>query len=125
MQAAGAREILAPSQQVDYNASALGKPTVVDPVLTTSWRQGWLVFRDAPFETIVAEVNRYRSGRIMIIRPELAQRRYNAMFKLDEINGIVGHLQRLSHASATTLGNLTLLSWVVAVITWRPASVPV
>ncbi len=110
VQAAGQQQSLAPRQQLVYTSAMLGKPSLADPVLTTSWREGRLVFRDAPFRAIVAEVNRYRSGRIMLISSELAERRYNAVFEIAKIGGIVNDLRHLSHASATTLGNVTILS---------------
>lgn len=110
VRAAGGRQTLAPRQQLLYTASSLGQPVEVDPILSTAWREGRLVFRDAPFQAIVGEVNRYRSGRILVANSELAQRRFNAVFEIQNLAGIVNDLQRLSHSSATTVGNLTVIS---------------
>lgn len=89
----------------------IGSPAIVDPVLVTAWRQGRLVFHDTPFGDIVSEVNRYRSGRIIIANAELDRRRFNAVFEIAAVSKIVGDLQKFSNASATYLpGGIVVLA---------------
>lgn len=107
----GSRRNLATSQQVTVNASEIGKTVTVDPVVVTAWRQGQLIFYDASLETVVDEINRYRPGKIMVARHELANRRFNATFRIDRIENVVADLERLANVSATQLpGGLVVLS---------------
>ena len=43
------------------------------------WREGVLVFRDMPLSEAVAEINRYRPGRIMVLDDALAARRVSGV----------------------------------------------
>jgi transmembrane sensor len=107
----GWRRTLAPGQQVTVSASEIGKTTTVDPIVVTAWRQGQLVFYDARLETVVDEVNRYRPGKILVARRELAKRRFNATFRIDRIENVVADLERLANVSATQLpGGVVVLS---------------
>jgi transmembrane sensor len=107
----GWRRTLVPGQQVTVNASEIGNTITVDPVVVTAWRQGQLVFYDASLETVVDEINRYRPGKILIARRELAMRRFNSTFRIDDIENVVADLERLANVSATQLpGGVVVLS---------------
>jgi len=46
-----------------------------------AWRQGQMVFLDAPLGDVVTELNRYRSGKIWILSASLRQRNVSGLFK--------------------------------------------
>ena len=62
-------------QQARYGAVAVTAPARADMEQAMGWREGVLVFRDMPLSEAVAEINRYRPGRIMVLDDALAARR--------------------------------------------------
>lgn len=96
--------------QVAYSGSGLGKVTMVDVGLVTAWKTGVLVFRSTPLADAVAEINRYRSGRIFVTNAALGRRLFNARFPIANVDGVVAQIQQVFGASVTTLpGGIVLL----------------
>jgi len=87
------RTVLSPGQRVQYNADGgLDGMMPANPELALAWRQGRLVFDRAPLEQIVAELNRYRAGRIMVIGDELAAQKVSGVFDANDIDGAIAAL---------------------------------
>lgn len=63
--------------------------------LIATWRQGMLIFNDTPLKDVVAQLNRYRSGAIVLTDKAKQDRLVNAVFFTDQIDGAVGQLQQL------------------------------
>ena len=63
-----------------YGAVAVTVPARADMEQAMGWREGVLVFRDMPLSEAVAEINRYRPGRIMVLDDALAARRVSGAF---------------------------------------------
>jgi transmembrane sensor len=103
------------NQQLTYayretDSQGLGQATTVDPDVVTGWRQGYLYFQNEPLAHVIAEINRYRPGRIVLMNEELGRRRYTASFKLDRLNVVVAQLQASFGASVRSLpGGIVLL----------------
>jgi transmembrane sensor len=57
---------LSPGEAVRYSTAGLGRVRAVDADTETAWRRGKLIFVDRPLGSVVAELNRYHSGRIQI-----------------------------------------------------------
>ena len=58
----------------------------------------------------IAEINRYRPGRIILTNAALGARIFNARFRIENIDGVVGQIQQVFGASATSLpGGIVLL----------------
>jgi transmembrane sensor len=111
IQHAGQSSRVGKGQQVSYSRAGLRPSISVDPAQVTSWQSGLLIFRDRPLESVVDEVNRYRSGKIVIVSPELRQRTVNGDFEIAKLDSFVTQVQLLSGAHATILpGGLVLLS---------------
>lgn len=67
--------VLSPGQTMRYRqGAALGVVGSIDPREIAAWRSGNLVFHQAPLGEVVAELNRYRRSRIVILEDELAAR---------------------------------------------------
>lgn len=109
--AVGNRSVnLRPGAQVVYSGSGLGAVTTVDVGLVTAWKYGILVFRSTPLADAVAEINRYRSGRIFVTNAALGRRLFNARFPIANVDGVVAQIQQVFGASVTTLpGGIVLL----------------
>jgi transmembrane sensor len=99
-------------EQLDcVSGGSPGRPRSIDVGAATAWRHGVLVFYNAPLHEVVAEINRYRRGNILIMSSQLAGRRLNGNFLIDRLDDMAPHLAAFAHANATTLpGGIVLLS---------------
>ncbi len=86
--ASGAKQVvLSPGQSVRYSpAVGLGKVGVRDVEQATAWRRGRLIFDQVPLADVVAELNRYRRGRIVITGSALANRKVSGVFRIDDLD---------------------------------------
>jgi transmembrane sensor len=92
-------------------ASRPGAPGAVDVALATAWRSGQLFFSNAPLRAVVAEINRYRRGRIIIVRNTLGDQRISANFSISHLDEAVSYLASYTRASTANLpGGLTILA---------------
>ncbi|MCC0808530.1 DUF4880 domain-containing protein [Methylobacterium sp. W2] len=73
--------VLAAGQGVDTKRGA-GDVHSIDPATTAAWRRGLLVFRDTPLSQVVADLNRYRPGRIVLGSSAASVRRVTGIFHL-------------------------------------------
>jgi transmembrane sensor len=102
---------LGPGQQVSYGDRGLGAVSMTDPAVVTAWQRGVLIFRDVPLAQVIAEVNRYRPGRIILANRALAERKVVAGFRLDRIDDAVKDLTRSLGVQTRSLpGGIVLLS---------------
>ncbi|BCA57173.1 putative FecR, ferric citrate sensor [Nitrospira sp. KM1] len=59
---------VAKGQQTEYRRGARPENvTVVDSRVITAWTRGVIQFKEQPFATAIAELNRYRPGRIIVL----------------------------------------------------------
>jgi transmembrane sensor len=87
--------VLSPGQSVRYDrAAGMGKATEVNLGRATAWRRGELVFDKARFSEVVAELNRFRRGRIVIADAGLADRRVSGFFRIDDLDGALASMGR-------------------------------
>ena len=76
-----------------------------------AWRKGQLVFRQTPLAEVVGEINRYRSGRIMLMNDALGRRLVEARVTLDRIDDLIVLIREAYGARVTTLpGGVVVLS---------------
>jgi len=101
---------LRPGEQIVYDATGLGPVRAVDPAIVTAWKDGMLVFESTPLVEAVAEINRYRSGRIIVTNTALGRRLFNARFQIANVGGVVAQIQQVFGTSVTILpGGIVLL----------------
>lgn len=95
---------LSPGEAIGYSRRGLGELRAVDADTATAWRRGKLIFVDRPLGEVVAELNRYHSGRIQIIDGSIGSHPVSGVFDtrnplqaLDVIEQTLGlHSTRLS-----------------------------
>lgn len=75
-------------RQVSYGRKKMGVPNAVDPNEALAWREGRLVFVSAPFGRVVASLNRWRSGKLLIVSPSLVERPVTLIVDLDRVGDI-------------------------------------
>lgn len=97
-------------QQVVYSERGIGAPVAIDSTTVMAWKDGVVIFDAMPITDVVAEVNRYRRGRIILTNAALGRERFNARFRIENIDRVVGQIEQVFGARATTLpGGITLL----------------
>jgi transmembrane sensor len=97
-------------EQVSYSPGGIEASIPVDPVQVTAWQAGLLIFRDRPLSDVVDEVNRYRSGKIIITNADLKRRIVNGTFQISKLDDFVPQVQQLFGAQARPLlGGVVLL----------------
>lgn len=97
-------------EQVSYSGAGLESSVAADPEQVAAWQAGLLIFRDRPLASVVDEVNRYRSGKIVIVNAVLGRRVVNGTFQISKLDGFVAQVQHLFGARATSLlGGVVLL----------------
>ncbi|WP_422086132.1 FecR family protein [Variovorax sp.] len=108
--AMGARTLQA-GQQVVYDAVSIGGATDVQGADVSAWRTGVLVFRQTPLAHVVAEINRYRPGRVVLLARGLADRAVSGRFAIASLDTVLVQIQRSYDLEARTLpGGVLVLS---------------
>src|SRR5262249_18298289 len=90
-------------QQVVYSDQGIGSVVAIDPAAITAWQQGLVIFRSTPLTEVVAEINRYRPGRVILTSAALGRQQLNARFRIEDIDRVVGQIEQVFGAHATTL----------------------
>ncbi|UPG88439.1 DUF4880 domain-containing protein [Luteibacter aegosomaticola] len=100
-----------PAQQVAFDATGTGAAVGVNLGTALSWRDRVLIYDNQPLADVVADINRYRPGRIVITDRTLGERRVHARFTLDQMGEVATLIQDAYGAHATHLpGGWVLLS---------------
>jgi transmembrane sensor len=98
------------AEQVSYSPGGIAASVPVDPAQVAAWQDGLLIFRDQPLSDVVDEVNRYRSGKIVITNANLKRRIVNGTFQISKLDDFVPQVQQLFGAQARSLpGGVVLL----------------
>jgi transmembrane sensor len=99
---------LAAGWQVSYEGGQVGAAEPADLLKALAWRRGQLVFQIQPLGEIVAEVNRYHPGRILIINPRLQQLMVSGVFETAHPEQVLKALEQTFH-----IRRLTMTPWVI------------
>jgi transmembrane sensor len=75
-----------------------------------TWREHRLVFKDMPLQRVVAELDRYRPGKIMLVNEKLGQHRVTGIFDPREPDAALTMIEATLHLAGYRLpGNLVFL----------------
>jgi transmembrane sensor len=74
--------ILGPGEALRQTASGRGVPVAATVETLTAWRQGKLVFANRPLRAVVAELDRYRPGTIVLLSGKAADERFSGVVSL-------------------------------------------
>jgi transmembrane sensor len=107
---AGVRMLLA-RQQTVYDAVSVSGIANVEPADVSAWRRGQLVFNQARLVDVVAEINRYRSGRVVLMNDAARDNRVTGRFRIATLDAALSQLENTFDLNARSLpGGLLLLS---------------
>ena len=76
--------VLRPGWQVRLSDAGISDAVPFDLTAVTAWLRGQLVFYNAPLKSVVAELNRYRTGRIVVTDSDLEALRISGVFSTDD-----------------------------------------
>ncbi|VAV95799.1 hypothetical protein MNBD_ALPHA04-2433 [hydrothermal vent metagenome] len=74
----------------------------INPVMATSWRQGRLVFDNEPLDSVVHEINRYLTQKIVIGDPDLEGLRVSGIFRVGSVSSFATALETSFPVEAQT-----------------------
>jgi transmembrane sensor len=98
-------------QQAIYDAHALSNIASVEPAQISAWRNGELLFSQVRLGDVIAEINRYRPGRVMLINDAVRNKTVNGRFAIASLDLALAQLQLTFGLKARSLpGSLMILS---------------
>jgi transmembrane sensor len=101
---------LSAGQQARYSDRGLSPAVAVNSALVTAWQNGIVIFQATPVKQVVAEVNRYRPGRVILRDEALGRRLFNARLRIEKIDLVIGQIAEVFGAKTITLpGGIVLL----------------
>lgn len=103
--------LLGAGETVSLNDAGTLLHSVQAPQEIAGWRSGILTFRRRRLGDALADLNRHRTGKVLLGRPLLAERQVSGVFHLDRPDEIVSHLvEGLRLVRRDLPGRLVLLS---------------
>lgn len=106
---AGATSPLGPGMRLLLRAGGTSPLPAVAPDGAAAWRRGLLVFQGRPLADVIAEIERYRPGRILLADTALASRQVSGVFHLGRPDEILDHLHHSLNIPLRRLGPVVLL----------------
>lgn len=104
------RQMLEEGQSARYNANSGVQPLQgFDLSAATGWRRGVLVFDRQPLGYVIEQLNRYRSGQIVLANPALASRHVSGVFRLDMLDTALHTLTQELHVKRVELAGVSLI----------------
>ena len=101
---------LTAGQQTVYSSQGIGAPVKVNPEVVTAWKDGFIVFEATPIADVITEINRYRHGKVILTNAALGREKFNARFRVQNIDRVVGQIELVFGVKARSLpGGVILL----------------
>lgn len=92
-------------QRVTYSPGrGLSSPEKADMSQATAWQRRKLIFKDQPLVKAVAELERYRPGKILITDGRLNDLRVSGVFSLDDSDAILMAVEKALGIRSTRVG---------------------
>ncbi len=107
--AKGPARVLAPGQAVRYAETGLAATQNVNIERATAWRRGRLIFDQVPLGEVVAALNRYHRGRIVITNAALGRRKVSGIFETAAPDAALAAITRALQINTVSLSLVILL----------------
>ena len=108
---AGSRVVVEQGQQIRYGARRLGKVGEADLAQVEAWRRDRLIFHETPLGEVIADLERYRGGRIVMTDARLRDIPVTAVFDARQADAA---LDTIASALAIRLRRVTGLLVVLS-----------
>ncbi|MHC1548061.1 FecR family protein [Phyllobacterium sp. K27] len=101
---------LEPGQIVTATEHRLSRVTSVDTATEFAWLQGRMSFYDQPFSQVIARLQRYYRGHIILADAQIGQTIVSGNYRLDDPEGAIRSLAAAAKANMTQLpGGIIIL----------------
>lgn len=100
---------LLPGQQLAVDGGRLGRVGSFDALSLAAWQKGQIVFYRAALGTVVAELNRYRHGPIVITNAAIRQLPVSGVFDLRRPDAVLETLRNTLGLHVTNIADLLVL----------------
>ncbi len=106
---AGSRTLQA-RQQTRYDDRSINSVDAAEPDTVSAWRKGELVFNDTPLIDVLAEINRYRPGQVVLMNNDVRDKPVVGSFFIASLDRALTQLQHTFdlHARSLPAGLLIL-----------------
>ncbi|MCK9397498.1 MAG: FecR family protein [Methylobacter sp.] len=102
--------VVSEGQQLVYNQKArLGSVKAIDSRTVTAWQRGKLVFQDQPLGEVIAELNRYYHGYLLVTDDSIALRHVNGVFRTDQPLAVLDALESSLSVHSTRINDYFIL----------------
>lgn len=78
--------------------------------LMASWRDGLLVFQDRQLADVIADLNRHRAGRVVIMNPAMAGRLVSGVFHLASPDDVLAQIEMALDLEVMHLGRMAVIT---------------
>ncbi|GGA31885.1 FecR family protein [Dyella nitratireducens] len=107
----GQTAVLKTAQRAEFGNGSVGQVMPADLEVTMAWRRRVLIFDGQSLADVVREINRYRPGKIILANDDLAARKVQARFSLNQLADVAALIQDAYGAKVTSLpGGIVILS---------------
>jgi len=89
----GQQRILGAAQRVAYDQRTTTEPQTIDPQNQLAWRDGWLNYYRTPLADVIDDLSRYYPGRIVLLNPQLGEKRISGSFPSKDPEAVLGALK--------------------------------
>lgn len=96
--------VLTPGESIEYNGAGLKAARAVDLEESNAWHEGRLIFNDARLADVLAQIGRYRDGRIVLVGSSVGERRVTGNISLDNTDAALRAMQSSVGFRMTSLG---------------------
>lgn len=105
----GAAVRLQAGQRLGFGAGASLEPRTIDTEAATAWQRGKLIFNRRPLQSVVAELERYRAGRIVVVGDRLKALQITGVFDLDDTDRLLRTIEETTKATVVRMPLLTVI----------------
>lgn len=93
--------------KIDYgDQGLLNVPTAIVPSETNAWRGGKLKFNARPLREVVAEIDRYLPGKILLVNDDLADHQVTGVFGIENLDRAITVIAKTLHMQTAEFGSL-------------------
>ena len=100
---------LAAGQGIRLSDSGLGEVINVDAATALAWRRGRMVFDNRPLGEVLAELGRYRQGRILVLDSAVETLPVTGSFSIADTDATLDAIERILPLRLRRLGDLLVL----------------
>lgn len=101
--------VIEPGETVDYDDGGIGAAETIAIEDEMAWHEGRFIFNNARLADVLAQLERYRNGRIVLIGSALGERRVSGNIPLDDTDQALSALQASVGFHVSDYGKLTVV----------------